>query len=90
MGFPHEVDIDYTPLGAFESGQAVEVQDYRGSSLGSGYINPHSLICARLVSRDRRNPWSALLIVHCLKVALGLPQPLFEQPFLPARLRRER
>jgi 23S rRNA (cytosine1962-C5)-methyltransferase len=75
------VDIDYTPLGAFESGQAVEVQDYGEPWLGSGYVNPHSLICARLVSRDRRYPWSASLIVHCLKVALALHQPLFEQPF---------
>jgi 23S rRNA (cytosine1962-C5)-methyltransferase len=57
--FSNVVDIDHTPLGAFESGQAVEVQDYRVRSLGSGYVNPHSLICARLVTRDRRYPWSA-------------------------------
>ncbi len=79
--FSNEVDVDRTPLISFESGEAVEVQDYRGRTIGSGYVNPHSLICARLVSRDKRHPWSSSLIVHRLKVALSLREMLFEQPF---------
>jgi 23S rRNA (cytosine1962-C5)-methyltransferase len=79
--FSNEVDVVQTPLTMFEPGEAVEVQDYRGRAIGSGYVNPHSLICARLCSRDRHYPWSASLIVHRLKVALSLREMLFEQPF---------
>ncbi|MGH8503330.1 MAG: class I SAM-dependent rRNA methyltransferase [Gammaproteobacteria bacterium] len=79
--FSNEVDVNRTPLTAFEPGEAVEVQDYRGRPLGSGYVNPHSLICARLVSRDRRHPWSASLIAHRLNLALSLRERLFETPF---------
>jgi 23S rRNA (cytosine1962-C5)-methyltransferase len=79
--FSNEVDAGVTPLTSFESGEAVEVQDDHGKSIGTGYVNPHSLICARLVSRDRSYPWSASLIVHRLKVALSLRKRLFEQPF---------
>jgi 23S rRNA (cytosine1962-C5)-methyltransferase len=79
--FSNEVDVNNTPLTSFESGEAVEVQDYRSRTIGSGYVNPHSLICARLVSHDKRHPWPPSLIVHRLKVALSLRQTLFEQPF---------
>lgn len=34
-------------------GDAVHVVDARGRALGTGYINPHSLIAVRLVSRSR-------------------------------------
>jgi len=43
--FSSEVDVNTTPSTIFEPGAAVEVQVYRGRSLGSGYVNPHSLIC---------------------------------------------
>lgn len=79
--FSNEVDVAHTPLTAFEPGDPAEVQDDRGRFIGSGYVNPHSLICARICSRDRHHPWSASLIVHRLRVALSLREMLFEQPF---------
>jgi len=79
--FSNEVDIERTPLTAFEPGEALEVLDYRGHPLGTGYVNPHSLICARLVSRDRRHPWSPSLIAHRLNIALSLREQLFGTPF---------
>jgi 23S rRNA (cytosine1962-C5)-methyltransferase len=39
-------------LGSFERGGQVEVAGPRGDILGYGYVNPHSLIAARLLSRD--------------------------------------
>lgn len=79
--FSNEVDVATTPLKNFEPGQGVEIQDYRGKVLGTGYVNPHSLICARLLSRDDRYPFSASLIVHRLKVALALRKRFYSQPF---------
>jgi 23S rRNA (cytosine1962-C5)-methyltransferase len=37
----------------FEGGEIVEVEDGRGVFLGTAYVNPHSLILARILSRER-------------------------------------
>lgn len=79
--FSNEVDTRATPLDGFEAGAAVEIQDTSGKSLGTGYVNPRSLICARLVSRDARHPLSPSLLVHRIKVALSLRDRLFPEPY---------
>jgi len=79
--FSNEVDTRKTPLTAFEPGQAVEIRASNGKALGSGYVNPNSLICARLVSRDSKHPLSASLLVHRIKVALSLRERVFAKPF---------
>jgi 23S rRNA (cytosine1962-C5)-methyltransferase len=79
--YSNEVDIKATPLRGLEPGLPVEILDHSGQWLGWGYANPHSLICARLVSRDREHPLSASLIVHRLKVALALRERLHERPY---------
>lgn len=79
--FSNEVDVEATPLTGFEPGQPVSIQTNTGKELGTGYANPHSLICARLVSRDKSHPFTASLIVHRLKVALALRERLYAEPF---------
>ncbi len=79
--FSNEIDTRATPLDGFEPGAAVEIQDAAGKVLGTGYANPHSLICARLVSRDPRHPFSASLLVHRIKVALSLRERLYSSPY---------
>ena len=78
--FSNEVDTANTPLKGFEPGEVVAIHDARGKVLGTGYVNPHSLIAARLVSRDQRHPFDASSIVHRLKVALSLRQRIFDTP----------
>ena len=79
--YSNEVDIDATPLKGFEPGAPVEIQAHNGRPLGSGYVNPHALLCARLVSRDLEHPLDRSLIVHRLKVALALRERLFPGPW---------
>lgn len=79
--YSNEVDVAHTPLTAFSPGDPVTVEDAQGRFLGTGYVNPHSLICARLVSRDRRYPWGESLIRHRLKVALELRERLIRVPY---------
>lgn len=79
--FSNEVDIAATPLTAFAAGQPVEFQDHAGKGLGSGYVNPHSLICGRLVSRDAKYILNKSLLVHRLNIALALRERLFAQPY---------
>ncbi len=79
--FSNEVDTDATPLKAFAPGDGAVLEDSRGRVLGTVYVNPGSLICARLVSRDSRYRLDESLLVHRLKMALALRERLFEQPY---------
>ncbi len=79
--YSNEVDTDRSPLKTLSPGQAVEIRDSHGKTLGCGYANPHSLICARLVSRDAEHFLSESLLVHRLKVALGLRERLYSEPY---------
>jgi 23S rRNA (cytosine1962-C5)-methyltransferase len=78
--YSNEVDTAATPLTGFEAGQAVEVQADNGKAVGTGYVNPHSLICARLLSRDQAHPIGPSLLVHRVKVALALRERIFDTP----------
>ena len=79
--YSNEVDITTTPLKAFEPGAMVSIEDTRGHSLGTGYVNPNSLICARLVSRDPGYVLDQSLITHRLNIALSLRERLFQKPY---------
>jgi len=50
--FSNEVDTGATPLKRFQPGEVAVVEDAGGRAVGVGYVNPNTLICARLLSRD--------------------------------------
>ncbi|TAN03530.1 MAG: class I SAM-dependent rRNA methyltransferase [Rhodanobacteraceae bacterium] len=79
--FANEVDVARSPLNAFEPGEACAVVDARGKPIGVGYVNPHSLICARLVVRGVEHPLDASLLTHRLQVSLALRERLYAEPF---------
>lgn len=79
--FSNEVDTRATPLSQFEPGQPVAILDASGHALGTGYVNPHALICARLVSRDPKYVLDQSLLTHRLNVALSLRERLYDQPY---------
>lgn len=77
--FSNEVNIKATPLDQFEPGSPVQIIDYNDKSIGIGYVNPHSLICARLVSRSPKYTLDQSLITHRIKIALSLRERLFDK-----------
>lgn len=79
--FSNEVDTQATPLDRFAPGEPCRIEDASGRPLGTGYVNPHTLICARLVSRDPELTLDQSLLVHRFNVALGLRDRLFERPY---------
>ncbi|HEX5870679.1 MAG TPA: class I SAM-dependent rRNA methyltransferase [Longimicrobium sp.] len=79
--FSNEVDVSATPLTAFEPGAMAEVQDARGAPLGTAYVNPRSLIAARLVSRQRHRTLDGDLLRRRIARALALRDALFDRPF---------
>ena len=79
--FSNEVDTKRTPLSAFEPGAHAVVVDHADKPIGIAYVNPNALICARLVARGIRHEFDRSLIVHRLKVALGLRERLHGRPY---------
>lgn len=78
--YSNEVDSHETPLNRFIPGEQVRVESHGGKFMGIAYVNTHSLICGRLVSRSEQ-PLDAVLLRHRLTKALRLRSRLFEVPF---------
>jgi 23S rRNA (cytosine1962-C5)-methyltransferase len=79
--YSNEVDTDRTPLRDISPGSQVLLIDHHGKPLGIAMANPHSLICARLVSRDVAVSLSPSLIMQRINIALSLRQRVFPRPF---------
>ena len=79
--YSNEVDTAQTPLSGFTSGQMIDIVDHRGHELGRGYVNPHTLLCARLLTRNSRRIIDEAFFVERIQSALRLRESLFSQPF---------
>ena len=79
--YSNEVDVKHTPLGNFQPGDVVQVEDARGKPLGMAFINPATLICARLYSRSVPQALDQAYLVKRLRQALELREMVFAQPF---------
>lgn len=79
--YSNEIDTHKTPLKQFSAGEQVVVISSQGKPMGVAYVNPHSLITARLVNRQSLIPLDRSLFVHRIKIALSLRERLFSQPF---------
>ena len=79
--FSNEVDIQATPLIAFKPGDLCRVVSDRDKFLGFAYVNPKTLICARVLGRDPNYVPGARLLEHRLQTALALRERLYSQPF---------
>ncbi len=79
--FSNEVDVARSPLTGFEPGEIVAIVDHHGKPIGIGYVNPASLIAARLVVRGVAHALDRSLIVHRLNVALALRERLYAEPY---------
>ena len=79
--FSNEVDTASTPLQAFQPGDYCRLMSARDKFLGYAYVNPHALICGRLLSRDPQRLPGAALTVQRLRAALALRRALYERPY---------
>ncbi len=79
--FSNEVDVKRSPLNSFVPGEPCVVVDTHAKPIGIGYVNPNSLIAARLVQRGITHALDRSLIVHKLNVALGLRERLYAEPY---------
>jgi 23S rRNA (cytosine1962-C5)-methyltransferase len=79
--FSNEVDTVATPLTGFSAGTLVAVRSDRDKFMGYAYVNPNSLIAARILGREVGFPPGPSLLVHRLRVAIALRQKLYALPY---------
>lgn len=79
--FSNEIDTQQTPLKGLEPGAPATVTSVNGKFLAHVYVNPHSLIAARVTSRRANEPFNATVLRARLGHALELREALYPKPF---------
>jgi len=79
--YSNEVDTNITPLKGFEAGQQVVVEAANGKALGMGYVNPNTLICARILSRSAKLELNLKFLKKRFQEAQALRELSFDAPF---------
>jgi 23S rRNA (cytosine1962-C5)-methyltransferase len=80
--FSNEVDTQQTPLPKFEAGELVRVLAHNDRALGLAYVNPKSLISARMLSTWRVP--DAAWFAERIRIALALRDRLYAEPYYRA------
>jgi 23S rRNA (cytosine1962-C5)-methyltransferase len=79
--YSNEIDVKQSPLKSFSAGQPVRIESHDKSYLGMGYVNPSSLIAARLVSRKALERIDVDLFIKRIKFALAWREQFYAKPF---------
>jgi 23S rRNA (cytosine1962-C5)-methyltransferase len=79
--YSNEIDIAATPLKKLQRGQEIIIEAQDKTPIGIGYVNPHSLIAARLLSLDPNVSLDKNFFVQQIKNALALREHLFAEPY---------
>jgi len=79
--FSNEIDTKKSPLKSFEPGETVNVLSSEGKNLGSAYVNPHSLIAARIYDEHKNCELSQEWFEQRFSQALALREMMFDKPY---------
>ena len=79
--FSNEIDTTQTPLKGLDPGSPVTLETANGKFLAHAYVNPHSLIAARVTSRRANEPFNATVLRARLQQALNLREYRYPDPY---------
>ncbi len=79
--YSNEVDSQRSRLSNFSAGDLVLVRNANDKLLGSAYMDPDSLICARMFAPGEQRAMDIPFFTARLEVALALREAVFEKPF---------
>jgi 23S rRNA (cytosine1962-C5)-methyltransferase len=79
--YSNEVDTKRSPLGAFGPGDIVSVRSVDGTQLGCAYMEPQSLICARLYAPGEQRELDQAFFEQRIVTALAGRESVFDKPF---------
>ena len=79
--FSNEIDVQRSPLEAFSAGDLAQILSADGKNLGTAYVNPQTLVCARLLSRKANLKCGRNFFIERISIALSLREKLFAKPY---------
>lgn len=79
--YSNEVDTRRSPLTDFQAGAQAELRAASDKPLGTLFVNPHALICGRLISRDPSHGMTPQRLTQRMEVALQMRERLFPEPY---------
>ncbi|MGR9072804.1 MAG: class I SAM-dependent rRNA methyltransferase [Gammaproteobacteria bacterium] len=79
--FSNEVDVHRSPLSGFAPGDIAHICSHDGKPVGIAYVNPNTLICARLLSRKSTIKIGPAFFKNRFGEALNLRSRLFDKPY---------
>ena len=79
--YSNEIDSERSPLGSYVAGDLVVVKNTNDRVLGSAYMEPNSLICARVYAPGEQCALDVAFFTARLSAALAIRQAAFDQPF---------
>jgi 23S rRNA (cytosine1962-C5)-methyltransferase len=79
--YSNEIDTQRSPLKNFQPGEWVEFISHKNQRLGLGYINPNTLLCARLVTRKTHETLDRDFFLRRLTNTLNLRDSLYHEPY---------
>jgi len=79
--YSNEVDSERSPLSRFAAGDLVAVRNTNDRLLGSAYMEPNALICARVYAPGEQRALDPQLFTARLQAALAIREAAFDQPF---------
>lgn len=79
--YSNEVDTRRTPLTEFRPGDQAGLRASNDKPLGTVFVNPHALICGRLISRNPSQGMTPQRLTERMEIALAVRERLFDKPF---------
>ena len=78
--FSNEVDISRSPLIAYAPGDLAVVRDAYGKPVGTAYVNPGALICARILTSDAKAAIDKEWWIARFRRAIALRDSVYSTP----------
>lgn len=79
--YSNEINNAKTPLKHFSAGDLVRIENHQGKFLANAYLNPNTLLAARVLSWDRDEEIDTTFFITRITRALQLRTALFGDPF---------
>ncbi|HZR34381.1 MAG TPA: class I SAM-dependent rRNA methyltransferase [Nevskia sp.] len=75
--YSNEIDTERSPLKTVPAGALCRLVDSRGKPLGTGYVNPHALLCARVLTGQADAVIDADWFARRLRTAAAMRQRIY-------------
>lgn len=79
--YNNEIDNEKSPLKKFLKGELVYIKNSANNFMGIGYINPQTLLCARLLTRDINQKIDVAFFKTRITRALAIREKIYTSPY---------